>query len=276
MRKPGNAPGRIPPSAEEADKHLFAGRFDDLWSKGPLPALFLNGTSVKTGRRIITSNLAVGSNGAALQPFPDALDFNAITDIAIRPSTAANNSARFPVVGPPGSIPHAAPLTGTAEQIVDGGYFENFGATTGLDITVLARRALPATSKIIFVQISSDATLSLVPNGDLAAPVPAGGFEWGSELRAPPSALLQTRSARGLQEVALTQSVIAQEFGGNFVHFALSQGCGNRAPLGWVLSNYARESLNQAWSRPTCAQPRVQALIDAMQPVKPLAAAGNP
>jgi hypothetical protein len=258
--------------AKDADKHLFAGRFDDLWSKGPLPALFLNGTSVKTGRRIITSNLAVGSNGAALQPFPDALDFNAITDIAIRPSTAANNSARFPVVGPPGSIPSAAALTGTAEQIVDGGYFENFGATTGLDITVLARRALPF-NKIIFVQISSDASLSLTPNGDLAAPVPAGGFEWGSELRAPPSALLQTRSARGLQEVALTQSVIGQEFGGNFVHFALSQGCGNRAPLGWVLSNYARESLNQAWSRPNCAQPRVQALIDAMQPVKPLAAA---
>ena len=159
---------------------------------------------------------------------------------------------------------------------MDGGYFENFGATTGLDIAVLARRALPATSKIIFVQISSDATLSLVPNGDLAAPVPAGGFEWGSELRTRRSALLQTRSARGLQEVALTQSVIAQEFGGNFVHFALSQGCGNRAPLGWALSKYARESLNQAWSRPTCAQLRVQALMDAMKPVKPLAAAGNP
>jgi hypothetical protein len=79
-----------------------------------------------------------------------------------------------------------------------------------------------------------------------------------------------------LQEVALTQSVIGQEFGGNFIHFALSQGCGNRAPLGWVLSNYARESLNQAWSRPNCAQPRVQALIDAMKPIKPLAAAGTP
>ncbi|HYI72348.1 MAG TPA: hypothetical protein VEX87_21495 [Skermanella sp.] len=257
------------------DKDLFAGRFDDLWSEGPLPALFLNGTSVKTGRRIITSNLAVDSNGAALQPFPDALDFNAITDIAIRPSTAANNSARFPIVGPPGSIPHSRSKSGTgaAEQIVDGGYFENFGATTGLDITVLARRALPPTNRIIFIQISSDASLSLTPNGDLAAPVPAGGFSWGSELRAPPSALLQTRSARGLQEVALTQSVIAQEFGGTFVHFALSKGCGDRAPLGWVLSNYARESLNQAWSRPTCAKPRAEALIAEIQSVKPLAAA---
>lgn len=262
-------------TAKGADKDLFADRFDDLWSEGPLPALFLNGTSVKTGRRIITSNLAVGSNGAALQPFPDALDFNAITDIAIRPSTAANNSARFPIVGPPGSIPHSRSKSGTgaAEQIVDGGYFENFGATTGLDITVLARRALPPANRIIFIQISSDASLSLTPDGDLAAPVPAGGFSWGSELRAPPSALLQTRSARGLQEVALTQSVIAQEFGGTFVHFALSKGCGDRAPLGWVLSNYARESLNQAWSRETCAKPRAEALIAAMQSIKPMAAA---
>jgi hypothetical protein len=76
-----------------------------------------------------------------------------------------------------------------------------------------------------------------------------------------------------LQEVALTQSVIAQEFGGTFVHFALSKGCGDRAPLGWVLSNYARESLNQAWSRETCAKPRAEALIAAIQSVKPLAAA---
>jgi hypothetical protein len=46
-----------------------------------------------------------------------------------------------------------------------------------------------------------------------------------------------------------------------------------------VLSNYARESLNQAWSRPNCAQQRVEALIKAMgleKTIKLLASAGNP
>jgi hypothetical protein len=264
----------------QADTTLFGGRFDDLWRVSPVPALFLNGTSVKAGRRIITSNLSTGnlatgnltisSGGAPLQAFPDALDFHAITDIAIRTSTAANNSARFPVVGPPGSIPQPAPGSGIAEQIVDGGYFENFGATTGMDIATLARRVLPASTRIVFVQISSDATLPLTPDGDLAPPVPTDGLSWGAELRAPPNTLLETRNARGLQEVAQAQSVVSQEFDGSFIQFGLSQGCGNRAPLGWVLSNYARESLDQAWSR--CAPDRVEALVKAVTPDRPLAA----
>ena len=210
-----------------------------------------------------------------MQPFPDALDFNAITDIAIRPSTAANNSARFTVVGPPGSIPHAAPLTGTAEQIVDGGFRELRSHHRPGHLRPRPPRASRHEQDHLRAdQLGCDAVAG--PERRSGGPGAGGRLEWGSELRSPPSALLQTRSARGLQEVALTQSVIAQEFGGNFVHFALSQGCGNRAPLGWALSKYARESLNQAWSRPTCAQLRVQALMDAMKPVKPLAAAGNP
>jgi hypothetical protein len=135
----------------------------------------------------------------------------------------------------------------------------------------LARRVLPESTRIVFVQISSDATLPLTPDGDLAPPVPVGRLGWGAELRAPPNTLLETRNARGLQEVAQAQSVVSQEFDGSFIQFALSQGCGDRAPLGWVLSSYARESLDQAWSH--CAVDRAEALAKAVsRPGKPLAA----
>jgi len=51
-------------------------------------------------------------------------------DVAL--STAVLNSARFPVVSPPGNIPSESGKI--AQRIVDGGYFENFGAVTAIDI----------------------------------------------------------------------------------------------------------------------------------------------
>jgi hypothetical protein len=47
-----------PGMADEQPDNLFAGSFLDLWNPDkPFPALLLNGTSVLSGRRIITSNL---------------------------------------------------------------------------------------------------------------------------------------------------------------------------------------------------------------------------
>jgi hypothetical protein len=107
--------------------------FRALWkgrqSEIPLPALFLTGTRVESGKRIITSNLPIKSG--AQGEFVDAEDAEAILDNGgsrdIPLSTAAHMSARFTYVSPAGRLPDGG-------HIVDGGYFENSAAGTALEI----------------------------------------------------------------------------------------------------------------------------------------------
>ena len=104
--------------------------FHSLWTEETwLPALIINGTSEKTGRRIITSNLLIEDDR-----FTDALDYftkiNPYFDIAV--STAAHNSARFPYIDAAGTLETSS--EGIDDRIVDGGYFENFGAGSIYDL----------------------------------------------------------------------------------------------------------------------------------------------
>ncbi|UEM05363.1 hypothetical protein JL101_007985 [Skermanella rosea] len=48
---------------------------------------------------------------------------------------------------------------------------------------------------------------------------------------------------------------------------AMANPAGDRAPLGWVLFGYARESVDQVWER--CAPHRTDALIAAVRLGKP-------
>lgn len=90
-----------------------------------LPHLLLNGTDVTTGRRLITSTMRWHSRSPL---FADAGDFVRMTARDVELSTAVTNSARFPFVSPAGRFVNAS--SGTAHQIIDGGYFENYGART--------------------------------------------------------------------------------------------------------------------------------------------------
>jgi hypothetical protein len=143
-----------------------------------VPLLLLNGTSVQTGRRIITTDLIStipkGQSREALysqaydlfemqstscpKPQPQT-SAQVATDKSSRSgkqpeemktqscgnsllpldasdillSTAALTSARFPLISPAGGI-HSMDGDGHGDEIVDGGYFENSGVTTALDI----------------------------------------------------------------------------------------------------------------------------------------------
>lgn len=128
-------------------------RFSEFGPKG-LPAggwrplLVLNGTSVSTGRRILTSHLA--PEGERI--FMDAYDLYEI--LSGRPAcdgrvctapggqrdvtlaSAATNSARFPIISPAGTLKKegSGEDAEPADRIVDGGYFENDGMTTTIDL----------------------------------------------------------------------------------------------------------------------------------------------
>ena len=112
----------------------FAGSFVDLWQPGApkwMPALFLNGTSVEKGNRIITSNLLIRNNFLDAEDAADKLASYSLdatkASCHIPLSTAAHMSARFTFVSPAGHFPDGS-------RIVDGGYFENSAATTAYEI----------------------------------------------------------------------------------------------------------------------------------------------
>ncbi len=114
----------------------MAGRFHALRPDAEWrPALFLNGTHVESGKRVVTSPLAV-----TMRHFDDAFDFFALHGREIRLSTAALNAARFPYVTPAGLM---RAVDGTARgHIADGGYFENYGAETGAEVLRAVRTIL--------------------------------------------------------------------------------------------------------------------------------------
>jgi len=129
-----------------------------------LPLLMLNGTSVTTGRRIVASDLIStyaspdGANGRIAlysqgfdvfelmsRPCPTdggacpaahdgAADRPLVRDAAdVRLSTAALLSARFPIISPAGVLRNGADA-GFGDRVVDGGYFENSGLSTAVDL----------------------------------------------------------------------------------------------------------------------------------------------
>ena len=116
----------------ELTDNRFAEPFSSLWKNHQtyVPALFLNATSVENGNRVIASNIQVKPGRDQQEQFLGAEDLvdkiKPAVDVPL--STAAHLSARFTYVSP------AARFRSDRTHAVDGGYFENSGATTGLDI----------------------------------------------------------------------------------------------------------------------------------------------
>jgi hypothetical protein len=132
-------------------------------SKSWRPALLLNATHQETGRRVIASNLKIEKN-----TFLDSFDELQLLNSDMRASTVAHNSARFTYVSPAGKlVPKSGPdlpseVTNRG-YVIDGGYFENYGALTALELARSARdeiETMGGSVKLVILQISSDPTLT--------------------------------------------------------------------------------------------------------------------
>ncbi len=199
----------------------FADSFVALWqppAREWMPALFLNGTSVEKGNRIITTNLRLTNVFLDAEDAADKLAQHALpatkAGCHIPLSTAAHMSARFTFISPAGRFPDGS-------HIVDGGYFENSGATTALEIATRIKDVC-AVAKITNVDVKvimisnnpRKGSISIAPAKPAAEPTgpkrstsetKKGAFM--GELTAPLYALLNTRDARG----AYAQKAIARE-----------------------------------------------------------------
>lgn len=112
------------------------------------PILLLNATHEETGKRIITGHVLIERN-----VFIDSLDALHLLGKDVRASTAAHNSARFTYISPAGD------LGDKRGSVIDGGYFENYGALSALELARAARWELRNEKpgvKLVILMISSD------------------------------------------------------------------------------------------------------------------------
>ena len=113
-----------------------------------MPHFFLNGTDVGSGKRVITSTIRWSAQAPL---FPDSADFIHLVAHDVNMATAVTNSARFPFISPAGRFVSEGP-TKAAYQIIDGGYFENYGARTAWEL-----------ARAIEDMNAADPTLGVVP-----------------------------------------------------------------------------------------------------------------
>jgi len=216
---------------------LFSGGMLRMYAERPnalLPSLFLNGTSVEAGNRLIASNCDLTDG-----QIPDAADLFARLGRDMRLSTAAHNSARFTYVSPAGAV-HAKGGR-LREHVVDGGYFENSGAATAAD--VIARLRLPAaggppfTVHLILVKLEA-----VEAEGCTPTPMPSPGPErFMGEVLSPLRALVATRGARGTLAYA-EAGELPQVTSHPFILTENRRGL--RMPLGWLLSERTRNAID--------------------------------
>ncbi len=188
-----------------------------------LPLLVLNGTSVGNGQRIITTMLDATymprkGTVCPLQPrsetcplFSDARLFHNFLIAEkmklkdVRLSTAAHNSARFPLISPPGEITDGG--TRVLDRIVDGGYFENFGAQTATELA-LAMLAVDSDLRPFILVLSNDPEVppkdtsyspEAAPGGAATLPTVSYRSEGSivTDISGPIKAVVHTRDARG-------------------------------------------------------------------------------
>jgi hypothetical protein len=277
--------------AKAIDAPTFSRGMLELYAKNPaLPSLFINGTMVETGDRIVTSNCRLRPRDAAanspLLAFRNAFDGFALLGSDLPLSAAAGMSARFTYVSPAGRVPKGNGMLG---HVVDGGYFENSGAVTAVEIA-LAMRAIAAKNRWNLVPVivlidfencspnhlkcgdepdlsklkgdcSFDAYAPFPYRGTEGPPEPSAPYLWANEVMSPLSALLNTRGARGEQAVGDARS-LGRPVNGRptVIEFRLVQR-DVPIPLGWVLSHQAQHAIDSAvetkgnrWARDTIAQ----------------------
>ncbi len=218
------------------------------------PRLFLNTTNVESGRRFVaapTLNLP-----ALYDQFTSLAEVMPGREPTL--ATAACLSARFPIVTPAGYLHVLDDDRGRPGKLrfVDGGYAENSGGATLLD--VLRRIVYPDDQPvprrdvdIHIIVISTFDTYTIDPKAESQSKPPEDRTAFASkglgELLSPVRTMLNTRSGRG--KAAIADLIAFNDVMGKFnpapvIRMGLVTN-DQRIPLGWVLSEASRAEIRR-------------------------------
>jgi hypothetical protein len=232
-----------PPATVAAKGADSNARLPPLVPRGNVPLWLANGTDAQNGDRLITAPFPLAFDGEdrSGQQFSAARDVLALLQSDIPVSTAITNTARFPYLSPSGELEPVRTQPKPYAQIIDGGYFENEGAQTALELAhwLKAHGADP-----IIIQVTADAETNIddrdiVRCGHVFRDQPDRVRTVGRPLQlfAPLEGVYTVRA--GHSQVVLRE--IYDEFCApdrpSFFHFYLYRKDDEDIPLNWVLSD---------------------------------------
>jgi hypothetical protein len=224
-----------------------------------MPVLLLNGTSVTTGRRIVTSDVKLhaghalrGEKGRAVtavrektaRPFRDIYDIEDMLESGadIRLSTGATMSARFPIISPHGNLRSTDGKL--SDRVVDGGYYENFGALTALEMVQILRSH---NLKPFVIVVNNDPHLTsmdcVTADSELPRPKPPAIATF-STLLSPLNALLATGGGRATLAAVQLCSEVGQD---NFAFITVDRdryNANKALSMSWWLSMHVQKYLD--------------------------------
>jgi hypothetical protein len=227
--------------------------------KNWLPVLLLNGTSVRTGKRIIMADIDTSVRNeegkAPKRLFLDAYDLQELIEsgdrqgaarlpsIGIRLSTAVTMSARFPIISPAGAIENR--VNETVDHTVDGGYYENYGATTALELAEVLKSRFGLRPSVIL--ITNEPTISIMGCGEQAT----GNLNntiyqenyWFPTLSIPVDTVLRTRNARGTHAAVNLCGTVGNI--DDFAHIRVDADRGRAIPVNWWLSKRVQKKMDE-------------------------------
>lgn len=206
------------------------------------PIWIANGTDALTGNRLLTVPFRIDTGW----PFLAAGDLLHILQADVPVSTAINNTARFPFLEPSGRVV-VDRNEGTLAQLIDGGYFENEGLQTALELAAWLHSLSPVDQhpvEPVIVQATSDGEIATTSSqiarcGWTEPPraIQGNTFLETFQVLMPVMGLYNVRG--GHTALALRQAVQQYCSGPNgqrFFHFYLPGVDGTDVPLNWVLS----------------------------------------
>jgi len=199
-----------------------------LARKNNKPLIFLNSTHIETGKRVLISPVKFSENQFFL-----TTDLLSVIGKDIRLSSAALLSARFPYVTP------AALITDKNNtkwgHVADGGYYENLGISTLLDIynrlrIISEKKKIPIKVSFIFIRNTKDfsKTTPLTSMYELMAPIEGYLNVWYKS---------------GGYNLNLIKNLSFSK-NDRILNFALPRFENDIVPLGWSLSKQAADYIN--------------------------------
>lgn len=262
---------------DEVGTRRFDRPFQELWKDGgaaAVPSLVLNGTHVESGRRIVATNLRWSSGDLR-----DTYDLLRVVRSDLPLKTAVHNSARFTYISPAGTMrPRgASPWRFWGQDrghVVDGGYFENSGTVTALELVNALQQACAHTcdDRIYLIHLQNNPAMNPRSRTDPGNPDNtldkaseedddgknlepfSKSYPRLNELLSPIRALANTRDARGGLAVKSAQSALSPPGKpSRFLELGLCERIADPArpgktkraplPLGWQLSETSRKAM---------------------------------
>lgn len=216
---------------------------------GHVPALILNTTSVNTGERVATSPIKLEESAGRIRTMTRYMPEGRGLSIA----TAAVLSARFTYITPAGTAYEKGDRSKEKVRFVDGGYFENSGVDTAMDIITAIRPI--ADREHVEIRLIS------LQYKHQSGPANHGIGEAMSPIRA----LLATRTHRGQMATERAKAQLAGACPASAPRTSLCDGEldindpfrlsvvhdeDGSLPLGWLLSEQSRQNIGKQIGHP--------------------------